>query len=169
MLQEKELNGPLAEVQQNVDVLSQLSQNLMSVMAKQIMAIIDDDEEEIVENAEQYANLKGTFKEKELEFVKGLEGLLDETEYDVIRLENLKKVFPESSDVIDYWKVELEEQIGQLKNKHHRLNILLNFAMNKNVQIFQSIYGLSNQKNIHYGSEGNKEDVSSGLAINKKV
>ena len=169
MLQENKLNDPLTVVQHNVDVLSQLSRNLMSVMDKQIMAIIDDDEEEIVENAEHYANLKGTFKKKELEFVKGLEGLLDETEYDVVRLENLKKVFPESADVIDYWKAELEEQVGRLKDKHQRLNVLLDFAMNKNVQIFQSIYGLSNQKNIHYGSEGNKEDVSSGLAVNKKV
>jgi len=169
MLQENKLNGPLSEVQQNVGVLSQLSQNLINLMDKQVKAIIADDDKEIVKNAERYANLKGTFKEKELEFVKGIKGLLDETEYDEIRLESLKKVFPDSAEIIDNWKAELEEQFSQLKINHQRLNTLLDFALNRNVQIFQSIYGLSNQKNIHYGSGGNKEDVSSGLAINKKA
>lgn len=168
MLQ-KNISGPLSKVQQNVGTLSRLSQNLMSVMDKQIMAIIANDDEEIEENAERYANLKGTFKEKELEFVKGLKGLLEDTEQDEIRLEALKKVFPDSAEIIDDWKTELEDQIGQLKNKHQRLNVLLDFAMDRNIQIFHSIYGLSNQKNTRYGSEGIKEDVSSGLAINTKA
>jgi len=169
MLQENNLSGPLSEVQQNVGILSQLSQNLMGVMDNQIMALIADDDEEIEKNAEQYASLKGTFKEKEHEFIKGLKGLLEDTEHEEVRLENLKEIYPDSTKIIESWKAELEGRLRELKNKHLRLNVLLDFAMNRNVQIFQSIYGLSNHKNTRYGSGGNKEDVSSGLAINTKA
>jgi len=169
---ENNTNNPLSKVKQSVEVLTQLSQKLMGVMDDQIMAIIAGDDEEIEENSERYTNLKGVFKKKEHEFVKNIKTLLQETtneDPEIIGLEPLKKAFPDAAAMIDQWRTELRDRMGELKDKHQRLNVLLEFAMDRNIQLFQSIYGLGNQENTRYGAGGTKEEVSSGLAVNKKA
>lgn len=162
---------PLREVGQLTEGLCHLSQELINVIDKQTKAVVAADEEQIEQNAERYANLKGVFKEQEDKLVNRLQKLVGQRNKEVndIGLEQLKGAFPESTETIDEWKKKLGKQVRQLKGKHIRLNQLLEFALHRNVELMHSIYGLHNQKNTHYGSDGSKEKVSSGIAINKEA
>ncbi len=160
------------EFEQIIDRLGMLSDDLMEVIDKQIEAVVSSNEEDIVEYVEKYTHLRGVFKEQEHKFIDHLQMMLnDAAEVDgvEIRLEYLKEVYPEATDTIAGWQITLEKQMETLKEKHQELNNLLEFAVDKNMQLMHSIYSLHNKKNTRYGAGGSKEEISSGIALNKEA
>lgn len=150
--------------------LQRLSRKLMDVLDKQAKAVISGKKDDIERYVEKYTNLKASFKEQEHRFINHLQLLVEESDnVDELRLESLKEVFPQSQSIINEWQDDLGKQTRDLKQKHQNLNRLLEFAVEKNVTLIQSIFSLHNEKNIHYSSEGNKEEISSGIAVNKEA
>ena len=159
------------EFRKIIDRLGTLSVDLMEVIDKQIEAVVSSDEENIEQHVEEYTHLRGVFKEQEHKFIDHLQTMLNNAGVSSveIRLEYLKEAYPESSDIITDWQITLEKQMGALKEKHQKLNNLLEFAVEKNMQLMHSIYSLHNKKNTRYGAEGSKEEISSGIALNKEA
>lgn len=158
------------EFEDSIRELQRLSRKLMDVLDKQAKAVISGDKDEIDRYIDKYTNLKGRFKEQEHLFVDHLQSLVkDSDNADELRLENLKDVFPQSHETIDKWQKNIATQMRDLKQKHQNLNRLLEFAVERNGALMQSIYSLHNEKNTHYSSKGNKEEKSSGIAVNKEA
>ena len=86
-----------------------------------------------------------------------------------VRLESLKKYYPKQKNLIADWQNVLEMQMNTLKEKQGKLNELLEFAVEKNMQLMHSIYSMHNKKNTRYSSGGTKEEISSGIALNKEA
>lgn len=151
--------------------LQQLSVDLLNVIDQQISAVVSSDEAKVEQFLEEYTSLRKDFKEKELEFIHSLQVILNgaDINYSGVQLKLLKKVYPNSAEIIEKWQNELEQKTGQLKRKHKKLNKLLEFAITQNRNLMCSIYGLQDQKNTHYGSSGDKEEIYSGIAVNKEA
>jgi len=165
------VNQKLSELGQIIEKMQLLSEKLLVVLEKQTKAVVATDLEQIEQNAEEYTSLKGAFKNQENKFIEHLKKIIvtageDEAE---VRLEELKKLYPEAYETIEGWKQKLQAQIQQLKQKHKQLNELLSFALNRNVELMRSIYSMHNQNNTHYSQGGNKEEISSGIAVNKQA
>lgn len=154
-----------------IDRLGSLSGDLMEVIDKQIEAVVSSNQEDIEQYVEEYTQLRGVFKEQEHKFMNHLQTMLNNAGVSSveIRLEYLKEAYPESSDTITDWQVTLENKMEALKEKHEKLNEMLEFAVEKNMQLMHSIYSLHNKKNTRYGAGGNKEEISSGIALNKEA
>jgi uncharacterized membrane protein YgaE (UPF0421/DUF939 family) len=159
------------EFGQIIDRLGSLSDDLMEVIDKQIEAVVSSNEEHIEQHVEQYTQLRGVFKEQEHKFMDQLQILLQNAGMSSVevRLEYLKDAYPDSEEKISDWQTTLEQQMETLKVKHQKLNDLLEFAVEKNMQLMHSIYSLHNKKNTRYGAEGSKEEISSGIALNKEA
>lgn len=164
-------NKLLKEFEDIIDRLGSLSDDLMEVIDKQIEAVVSSNQEDIEQYVEQYTHLRGVFKEQEHKFMDHLQILLQNASVSSmeIRLEYLKDAYPASEARITDWQITLEEQMEKLKAKHKKLNNLLEFAVKKNMQLMHSIYSLGNEKNTRYGAEGSKEEISSGIALNKEA
>lgn len=164
-------NKLLKEFEDIIDRLGSLSDDLMEVIDKQIEAVVSSNQEDIEQYVEQYTHLRGVFKEQEHKFMDHLQTLLNNAGISSveIRLEYLKEAYPESSDTITDWQMTLEKQMEALKEKHQKLNELLEFAVEKNMKLMHSIYSLHNKKNMRYGAGGSKEEISSGIALNKEA
>jgi len=159
------------EFEQIIYGLENLSEDLIAVVEKQIEAVVSSKEEQIEEYVSEYTSLRGAFKEQEHKFINHLELLLGNAGVNSIdvRLESLKERYPQKKDQIADWQVMLKEQMGILKQKQEKLNNLLEFAVEKNMQLMHSIYSLHNKKNTRYSSGGTKEEISSGIALNKEA
>lgn len=159
------------EFGQIIERLGSLSDDLMEVIDKQIEAVVSSNEEDIEQHVEEYTHLRGVFKEQEHKFMNHLQTMLNNAGVSSVevRLEHLKEVYPESSDTITDWQMTLEKQMETLKERHQKLNKLLEFAVEKNMQLMHSIYSLHNKKNTRYGESGSKEEISSGIALNKEA
>lgn len=159
------------EFENIIDRLIRLSGDLMEVIDKQIEAVVSSNEEDIEQHVEEYARLRGVFKEQEHKFMDQLQVLLNNAGVQrvEIRLEYLKEAYPEAADTITEWQVTLEDQMEKLKQKHQKLNNLLEFAVEKNMQLMHSIYSLHDEKNTRYSAGGSKEEISSGIALNKEA
>lgn len=171
MKSDKTVGAPLQDVKAVVENLQELSEKLMTVMDKQTEAVVVANEKHMEKNAERYTTLKAAFKEQEKKFVVMLREMIPPKEGEVegIGLQQLKKKFPQSKFIIDSWRNALGKQARKLKRKHERLNELIEFALNRNVELMHSIYTLHNQTNTHYSSGGSTEEISSGVAINKEA
>lgn len=167
----KESKKVFNEFSEIVRELQQLSVELMNVIDQQISAVVSAEEEEIEQFLEQYTTLRADFKEQELKFIDSLQSMLNAAGIDHtgVQLKYLKEAYPNSADTIEKWQRELEQNMDQLKKKHKKLNKLLEFAMTQNRNLMHSIYGLQDQKNTRYGSSGDKEEISSGIALNKEA
>ena len=165
------LDEGLEEFGNIIDELSGLSQDLTTIIEKQTEAVISADEEKIERYTQRYTELKGDFEAHEKKFARHLRELLLPAKGGdgEIKLERLKEFWPESKDRIEEWKTSLDQQLTTLKRKHEKLNSLLAFALNQNATMMRSLYGLHNQKNSLYGLSGSKEEISSGMAINKEA
>ncbi|MEL7833614.1 hypothetical protein [Fodinibius sp. Rm-B-1B1-1] len=159
------------EFEDIIDRLGRLSGELVEVIDKQIEAVVSSNEEDIEQHVEEYTHLRGLFKEQEHKFMDHLQSMLNNAGVSSveIRLEYLKEAYPEATDTIIDWQVTLEKQMAMLKEKHQKLNKLLEFAVEKNMQLMHSIYSLHNKKNTRYSAGGSKEEISSGIALNKEA
>lgn len=151
--------------------LDDTSLKLISLMDDQISAITMSDTEKIEALTEEHAFLIGEFKKHEEQFILELGRCLEseEDEDRGVKLIALKKVFPESAELIEEWKNKLTENTGRLQKKHEQLVDLLEFAMVQNAKLMRSYYGAGNEKNTHYSSKGTKSGFSSGLTINEEA
>lgn len=151
--------------------LQYLAQRMLTVMDEQIEAIVANNETNIEKHTEKYTDLRGAFNNKEKDFEDHLHKLLEKAEQSPaqVRLSELKELFPDAQSVIDSWQKQLRKQSRDLKKKHERVVSLLDFALNRNIELMYSIYSLSNRMNTRYGSGGQKEEISSGIAVNKEA
>ena len=154
-----------------IDKMGVLLRDLTEVVDRQTEAVISGDEENIERYTERYTELKSDFEVCEKEFAGNLRRLLapSREEGDKLKLERLKERWPESADTIEEWKTSLDRQLSTLKRKHEMLNRLLEFALGQNANMMRSLYSLHNQKNTMYGMSGSKEEIASGMAINKEA
>ncbi|PAU94598.1 hypothetical protein CK503_07335 [Aliifodinibius salipaludis] len=154
-----------------IDRLGRLSDDLIEVIDKQIEAVVSSSGEDIEQYVEEYTHLRGVFKEQEHKFIDHLQTMLNNAGISSveIRLESLKKAYPEKVNTISDWQAKLESQMETLKARHQKLNNLLEFAVEKNMQLMYSIYSLHNKKNTRYSAGGSKEEISSGIALNKEA
>lgn len=159
---------PLQNISESIQALYNIGQELISVMDKQIDAVICLNTDEVEKHTERHTYLKGQFKKYEKAFVGELEKKLG-SDSSGIKLEALKKVFPDSASIIDEWKKSLNENALELQEKQAQLFQLLEFALDRNAQMMHSIYSIYNKNNTHYSSNGGKNDISSGMAINQEA
>lgn len=171
MQSDSKANESFRHLQQIVERLQQLAGQLTGVMDQQTEAIIAGDEENMETLTEDYSELRGQFEEQELKFVNQLHHMLgtDAESTRKIRLELLKETFPDAAGTIDQWRQLLRRQARELKQKNKRIVDLLDFALSRNAELMYAIYSLNNRKNTHYGSGGQKEEISSGMAVNKEA
>lgn len=162
---------PLKTLSQTVNVLDMTFDRLMTVMDKQVQAIISSEAKKIEELTEEQSSLQGEYKQNERAFIEELEHAVS----DVLgpekqpSLRMLKKMFPEAIAIIDRWQKQLTENANRLKQKHNQVVQLLEFALVRNANMMHSIYSLHNEKNSHYSQNGDKAGVVSGVAINHKA
>ncbi len=159
------------EFGQIIDRLGRLSDDMITVIDKQIEAVVSSNGEDIEQYVEEYTHLQGVFKEQEHKFIDHLQTMLNNAGIKSIeiRLEHLKEAYPEATDAITAWQEKLENKIEKLKAKQQKLNNLLEFAVEKNMQLMHSIYSLHNKKNTRYSAKGSKKEISSGIALNKEA
>lgn len=166
-----EANKGFKEFEGIIEQLLYLSEKLTGVIDKQIDAVVSPEQGNIDQHVEEYTNLRGDFKEQEHLFIDHLQMLLHSADMgDVeIRIEKLKEAYPPWKQKVDAWRQKLEKKMSYLKKRHVKLNELLEFAVDRNMKLMHSIYSLHNQKNTRYGSSGDKEEISSGIALNKEA
>lgn len=162
---------PLQELGQTVEDLLRSGRKMMTVMNRQTEAIISAREEELEKYTEEYTDLRGSYDSREQQFIAQLCHLLggDHETLPEIRLGQLKRIFPDASRRIDQWRDQIREQSRLLKRKNEQVAGLLEFALNRNAELMYSIYNLNNRRNTRYGSAGQKEELSPGIAINKEA
>ncbi|WP_138430768.1 hypothetical protein [Fodinibius saliphilus] len=153
---------------QTVEELEVLSQKLIQTIDNQTKAVIASNDKKIEEFAERYTTLKGSFKEQEKQFIDQLQDMTPPKD-ERLKLEHLKETYPQYGQMIEQWEESLGTHTRLLKRKHKKLNELLEFALNRNVELMHSIYRLHNQKNTHYSSGGGREEIASGMAVNKEA
>ena len=166
-----ESTDPLSELEQKVGRLEGLSDDLITVVDHQIDAVVNSKTEQIEEYVQQYTSLRGVFRDEEQEFINQLRMTLNKggANKAEVRLESLKECYPQQKDLIADWQDVLEKQMDILKKKQEKLDGLLEFAVEKNMQLMHSIYSMHNKKNTRYSSGGTKEEISSGIALNKEA
>ena len=168
---EKNSEEPFPELSGAIQTLLQTGRELHDVMDDQISAIIASNNHRVEELAAKYATLRGRFGHQEQQFIKILSHTLQEAGHreDPVKLESLKKAAPESTAVIQAWKMVLSQTARQLKKKHEQLIDLLDFALSRNTNMMQSIYQMFNSKNTRYGSNGGRAGMAPGITINQEV
>lgn len=171
MESEREINESFRQIEQTVEGLQSLARQMREVLDKQTEAIVSADEEKLTRNTEAYTDLRGRYNEQEQKFIDQLNHLLEPAGVSSreVRLEKLKSIFSDASATIDKWKEQLRRQALELKRKNERVVELLDFALNRNAELMYAIYSLHNRKNTHYGSGGQKEEISSGMTVNKEA
>lgn len=171
MKSEGKVNESFRRVEQTVEDLQGLARQMRVVLDKQIEAIVSADEEKLTKYTEEYTDLRGRYNEREQKFVDQLHHLLEPAGVSSgeVRLERLKSIFSDASSTIDKWKELLRRQARELKEKNERVVELLDFALNRNAELMYAIYSLNNRKNTRYGSGGQKEEISSGMTVNKEA
>lgn len=154
-----------------VQVLTQISEQLIYVMEEQVQAIISSSPEKIEQLTEKQSEMQGEYKKHERAFLQELQQRLSgHTDSDGdVSLTDLKKLFPEEKEQIDHWIMKLSLNSKMLQKKNEQLVELLEFALNRNAKLMHSFYSLFNNKNSHYSSNGEKTTVRSGVAINQEV
>ncbi|SHG13864.1 FlgN protein [Fodinibius roseus] len=171
MQSENEINESFRQIEQKVESLQGLARQMKETLDKQTEAIISADEEKLTIYTEAYTDLKGRYNQQEQKFIDQLHHLLEPAGVSSheVRLEQLKGIFPNASSTIDKWKEQLRRQARELKRKNERVVELLDFALNRNAELMYAIYSLNNRKSTHYGSGGQKEEISSGMTVNKEA
>lgn len=168
---DKNAKEQLSSLSRVVKALDHTGRELIAVMDKQIKAIIASDTKAIGQLSEAYTSLKGKFEKQERVFIDGLGDILlsEERKEEPVKLDHLKSLYPGSTLTVDRWKQLLNENAAQLKRKHDQLTQLLEFALERNAEMMQTIYRLSSEKTTHYNFRGDKNGVVSGIAINQEV
>ncbi len=149
----------------------------ISSVEDQVNAVITSDVELLEELADEHFVLQRDFKMLEKIFVDELRVLLKESdssangikEQKELRLSKLKTEYPEASNWVDEARRKIGEGIENLKMKQEQLLHLLQFAMDQNSAVMESIYRLHNRKAVQYGSDGEENGSTSGVAVNQKA
>ncbi len=173
MQQTKENIAPLQSLLETIELLDQSSQKLIEVMEEQVDAIIGSDTEKIESLSDRHATLTWQYKGYEKKFISELSSALNsgksEDGHQGLRLLNLKLKFPESEEQIDKWHKMLTSNASKLQSKHQQVMELLEFAMEQNARLMHSMYSQHSEKDSHYGANGNRSAISTGIAVNQEV
>lgn len=152
-----------------VDLLNDTFVQLHDTMEGQIEAIVSANPQRIEELTEEHSTLSFRYKQLEKDFVLELRDQLKEEPDLPIRLVSLKTVHPSLSEKIDHWRTMLTENTNRLQQKHEHVVRLLEFALLRNSNMMRTIYSVHNSKTSHYTLDGQKENSSSGMAINQEI
>ncbi|TVQ66301.1 MAG: hypothetical protein EA360_06675 [Balneolaceae bacterium] len=152
-----------------VDLLNDTFVQLHDTMEGQIEAIVSANPQRIEELTEEHSTLSFRYKQLEKDFVLELRDQLKEEPDLPIRLVSLKTVHPALSEKIDHWRTMLTENTNRLQQKHEHVVRLLEFALLRNSNMMRTIYSVHNSKTSHYTLDGQKENSSSGMAINQEI
>lgn len=157
-------------ISEKVELLHESSNKMIEVMERQIDAIIASNTTKIEELATLHASLTVRYTENEQDFINELCSILNSNaEKKGIKLAALKELFPEYSNQIEYWQSILQENVAKLQRKHHQIVELLEFAMNSNAKMLETLYSKGTEKNKHYSATGTTSSIMPGLAINQKA
>lgn len=161
----------LEEFESTIIELKQVVRRMIEVVEDQTDAIIAGDDEKIEEQVESYSSLNTEYGELEQEFISQLEYLIPDADIEDhnLKMRELSRLYPEYADMINRWRSTLGALLKKLERKHEGLNNLLEFALRRNVDFMEELFRLNNQSSIHYGSEGDKTEISSGIALNKEA
>lgn len=162
----------LQKISDTLELLDNSSRQLLGVMENQIQAIIASKSEELEALSDLHATISKSYKTYEDEFINQLVEILapiKENGNRRFRLLDLKEIFPEQSEKISEWHSLLSKNTNNLQEKHRQVIALLEFAMAQNARTMHSIYSMHNEKNMHYGANGNPSGVISGMAVNQEV
>jgi hypothetical protein len=160
---------PLQKIAETVQLLHTSSTQLIKIMNRQIDAIIASNTIEIEELSDTHAAVSKQFKAYETAFITELSKIFADTEPKAFRLLDLKKVAPAWAMEIEAWHKTLSDNTKTLQRKHEQVMQLLEFAMSQNANLMQSMYSLHNEKNAHYGANGNRTGIMPGVAVNQEV
>lgn len=160
---------PLHHIAETVELLNASSTQLIQVMNRQIDAIITSNTAEIEQLSEDHASVSQQFKTHETKFIAELENILGVPKQKTLRMLDMKKMFPECEVDIDAWHKMLSDNSKTLQRKHEQVMQLLEFAMNQNAKLMHSVYSLHNEKNTHYGANGNRSNIMTGVAVNQEI
>lgn len=155
-----------------IDLLDNHSKQMISVMERQIDAIIGSDSQKIESLSETYNSLSWKYKTNEEEFIAELGKILKDRKLGKNhqpRLIDLKEKFPEMRNIVDIWHKRLSENAQKLQNKHNQIVQLLEFAMKQNAKLMHSLYNKHNEKNTHYAANGDRSSVITGVAVNQEA
>lgn len=152
-----------------VDLLNDTFNGLHDAMEGQIEAIVSSDPERIEELTQEHSTLSFRYKQLEKDFVLELRDQLKESPELPIRLISLKSIYPSLSDKVDLWRKQLTDNTNRLQQKHEHVIRLLEFALLRNSNMMKSIYSVHNASTSHYTLKGNKENRTSGMAVNQEI
>ncbi len=157
-------------ISEKVDLLHESSNKMIEVMERQIDAIISSNTNQIEELANLHATLTIKYTENEQDFINELSTILSsKKESKGIKLAALKDLFPEYKIQIESWQEILHDNVLKLQRKHHQIVDLLEFAMNNNAKMLETLYSKGNEKNTHYSASGSTNSAMPGLAVNQKA
>lgn len=153
----------------HVESLNKIFGRLLQTMERQIEAIASTDPKAIEKLTDEHSALSAEYKSAEKDFITELKNLLKSKSDKPLRLNDLKEIYPDSSDEIEMWRDLLTSNTNKLEQKHEHVVRLLEFALLRNSSMMRSIYSFQNNKTSHYTWEGNKENKMSGLAVNQEI
>lgn len=157
-------------ISEKVELLHDSSNRMIEVMERQIEAIISSNTNQIEELANLHSTLTIRYTENEQEFIQELSAILSTTpEKKGLKLMALKELFPAYTNQIEYWQAILHENVNRLQQKHHQVVELLEFAMNNNAKMLETLYSKSSEKNKHYSPTGSTHSMMPGMALNQKA
>lgn len=169
MLKNENSELKLKNLAGHVESLNKIFGRLLRTMEGQIEAIVSSDPKAIEKLTEKHSALSAEYKSAEKDFITELKNLFKSRSEKPLRLNDLKEIYPDSSDEIDIWRDLLTSNTKKLQQKHEHVVRLLEFALLRNSSMMRSIYSIQNNKTSHYTLEGNKENKVSGLAVNQEI
>ncbi|MBO6793890.1 MAG: flagellar export chaperone FlgN [Balneolaceae bacterium] len=157
-------------ISEKVELLHESSNRMIDVMERQIEAIISSNTNQIEELANLHSTLTIRYTENEQDFIEELSAILSSNkEAKGLKLIALKEMFPAYAKQIEYWQSILHANVSRLQQKHHQVVELLEFAMNNNAKMLETLYSKSTEKNKHYGPTGTTQSVMPGLSLNQQA
>ena len=142
------------------------------LMNDQIQAVIYNDLALLDTLAEQQLSKYELLEKMEKDFKHRLEGISnefcpEENQYSLsLLIRNLQK----PSQELNRLRNELHEQVEKTQELREQLIDLLQFASKHNVEAFEEIFQLGNDRSASYGADGQKKQGSVGsVAINQKA
>lgn len=165
----QEIPQPIQALSEKIELLHSSSNQMIEVMERQIEAIIASNTSQIEELANLHASLTIRYTENEQDFINELNTILSTNKEKGIKLVALKELFPECSSQIEYWQNLLQQNVKKLQTKHRQIVELLEFAMNSNAKMLETLYSKHSEKNTHYSTTGRTTSILPGVAVNQKI
>lgn len=169
MSKKENTESKLRNLASHVESLNKIFGRLLRSMEQQIEAIASSNPKVIEKLTDEHSALSVEYKSAEKVFIKELKNLLMSKSDKPLRLNDLKEIYPDSSDEIEMWRDLLTSNTQKLQQKHEHVVRLLEFALLRNSSMMKSIYSFQNSKTSHYTLEGTKENKMSGMAVNQEI